>query len=471
MTRPVVAVIDQGSTKTKAALVEIDGETLAQVERPVEKSLRGDRHEHDASRIAADIEELLVELFEAGAPDALGLTCQRSTCLLWERESGRPLTPALSWQDRSQSGRVEELATAAAEVERRTGLLLSPHYAAPKLAALLNELPEGRSRAENGEIVAGTLDAFLAHRLTGDATTEPGHAGRTLLYNLSRDAWDPELAEIFGIPMAALPTIRPSAAPRGEFRGVPLTALAGDQQAALLGHGGWSNGTSMAHFGTGAFVLTSTGSREIRADGLLSAVIASTTETRHFQLEGSVNSAGSAVDWACRLTGQRLEDWTERPLDVESLPWVLPSFSGAAAPWWRPRARATISGLSLDTGPEEILGGVLAGVAMRVVDCLEALTRAGVEPRGLRVSGKLTRLEGLVELIANAGRVPIEISSEEESGLLGIARLAAVGGGLEEALLDRAPPVSRRIEPDWPPPRTARLRQLWREFAGAALEL
>lgn len=474
MSEPLVAVVDQGSTRTKGALLDVEGRTLRQLIKPVEKRVRGDRHEHDAARIADDVEEILERLLQDERVACIGLTCQRSTCLLWDRASGSPLGPALSWQDRSQQARVERLADEAAEIAERTGLLLSPHYAAPKLAALLDETGS-REHAEDGRLVAGTLDAFLTQRLTGEASTEPGQAGRTLLYSLTGGGWDPRLLEIFGLPAVALPRLRPSATERGSYRGVPVTAVAGDQQAALLGHGGWRPGVSAAHFGTGAFVLTSTGTREIRHDGLLSAVLASIAsdsgETRRFQLEGSVNSAGSAVDWACRLSGERLEDWADRPLDVERLPLVLPSFTGAAAPWWRPTARAALSNLTLDTEPSDILAATLAGVAMRVIDCLEALAEAGATPPALRVSGKLTRLGGLVQLLADAGQVPVDISADEETGLTGIARLAAVGAGLGEELLSQPPPARRRLEPEWPAARSSAVRERWLEFVATALEL
>lgn len=477
MSESLVAVVDQGSTQTKGALLDSAGRMLRLLTKPVEKRVEGERHEHDAGQIADDVEAILGTLLEDDRVACIGLTCQRSTCLLWDRQSGAPLGPARSWQDRSQSSRVDTLANGAKvadEIAERTGLLLSPHYAAPKLAALVDET-DSRERAVDGSVVVGTLDAFLAQRLTGEASTEPGHAGRTLLYNLSGGEWDQRLLEIFDLPAAALPRLLPSAAGRGSYRGVPLTALAGDQQAALLGHGGWRPGVSAAHFGTGAFVLTSTGTREVRSDGLLSAILASTAsgsgEIRRFQLEGSVNSAGSAADWACRLSGERLEDWADRQIDIEHLPLVLPSFSGAAAPWWRPTARAAFSQLSLDTPPSALLAATLAGVAMRVVDCLEALAQAGVSAHVLRVSGKLTRLSGLVELLANTAQLPVEISADEEAGLTGIAKLAAVGAGLDENVLNFEPPVRRRVEPSWPSARAAAVRSRWLEFVERALDL
>ncbi len=459
---PLVAAVDQGSTGTKAALVDAAGRRLAASSRPVERRAAGRRVEHDPEPLVASVEECLEELLAAGEPAAIGVTCQRSTCLVWERDGGRPLTRALSWQDLSEAARVASLAAHADEVMARTGLHLSPHYAAPKLARLLDELPDGRRRAAAGELVAGTLDAFLAQRLAGEATTEPGHAGRSLLYNLDAGEWDPVLCDLFGVPAAALPRLLPSAAPRGGWRGIPVVAAAGDQQAALLGHGGWRRGVVAAHFGTGAFILASCGDRPLRQPGLLAAVLASTAERRRFQLEGSVNSAGSAVDWACRLTGERLEEWRGRALDPRRLPRVVPAFAGLGAPWWRPEATAGISGLRPEHDGAALVGGVLAGIAQRVVDCVEAIAAAGIEIAELRLSGKLTRLAGLVALLADLGQLPVEVAAEEETGLAGIARLALAALAGDEAPLARPAAGRRRREPVWDAATAAAERAAWR---------
>ncbi len=465
-----IAAIDQGSTATKGAVFSLDGETVAAAEVGVRRYAQGVRVMHEAEELLAGVRGVLGELRREGEVVALGLACQRSTCLVWERGSGRAATPALSWQDRREGERVRGLAVHAEEIARRTGLRLSPHYAAPKLAGLLAALPHGFERARGGELVAGTLDAWLVGRLTGRDGTEGGHAGRTLLYDLDGDCWDGELCRLWGVPMAALPALRPSAGAWGEVDGVPLLASLGDQQAALLGHGGWEEGVVAVHFGTGAFVLAATGERIRRHPGLLSAVVAATAEGRRFQLEGSVNSAGSAVDWACGVTGTGVAAWEERPLDPDHLPWVLPAFAGAAAPWWRPEAAGVAAGLGLATSGEELVGGVLAGVAMRVLDCVEALAEAGLAPRVLRVSGKLVRLAGLVGLLADAGQLPVEVAAEEETGLLGAARLAAATAGLPVEVA-RAPPARFRRDPAWPAPRAVSVRARWRDFAERALAL
>lgn len=469
-TRGHVAVVDQGSTSTKAGVYTLEGECLHALTRPVERRVDGPSVRNDARQIAADVEALLEELRAQQEFEAIGLACQRSTCLLWERDSGEPLTEALSWQDRSAAQRVEALASHAPAIASKTGLRLSAYYSAPKLAALLETIEDGLTLGAAGELVAGTLDAFLAHRLTGRPSTEPGIAGRTLLYDLESDGWDDDLCDLFGVPRAALPELTTSTGERGAWRGVPLLAVAGDQQAALIGHRGWREGTIAAHFGTGAFVLASTGARLLRHEGLLTAVLASTPRGRHLQIEGSVNSAGSAVDWARRLVDEDLDAWTDRSLDDDT-PWVLPAFTGTAAPWWRADTTAVIAGLGLETTGTDLLAGVLAGLAHRVLDCVEAIAEAGVATETLRVSGKLTRLGGLVQRLADAGQIPVEISAEEETGAIGLVRLLRSElEGTDDSLLQPVP-TRRRVEPRWSEQKAREVRDEWHGFRRRAMGL
>ena len=459
-----LAVVDLGSTLAKGGLYSLDGSCRLSTSLPVEGNANGASFEHDPHALLQTVEALLARLQEVGPLSAIGVTCQRSTCLLWEQSTGRALTPAISWQDGSATDVVERLALHASEVASRSGLHLSPHYAAPKLSRLLSSQPGLRRRAETGEVVAGTLDAFLLQHLTGEPSTEAGHAGRTLLYNLEADAWDPTLCHLFEVPPAALPRLRPSIGLRGQWRGLPVTAVAGDQQAALLAQGGWEEGVTAAHFGTGAFVLASTGDRLRRHPGLLSAVVASSPSERHFQLEGAVNSAGSAMDWISGETGLGPEEWGQHPLEPERLPRVLPALAGLATPWWRPEIRTVVQEAGDHTSPRDLADGVLVGVAMRVVDCFEALAAAGNAPETFRLSGKLTRCRALVDLIADLAQIPVEVSADEEPGLAGIARLAAAGLEPDSVSLIGSAPAAYCRDPEWPLDRAHAARADWKAF-------
>lgn len=464
-----LAAVDLGSTLAKGGLYAPDGRCLHSTSLPVQASIDGASVEHDPQELLHSIEILLDRLWQAGPVSAIGLTCQRSTCLVWERSDGRALTSAISWQDSSATGYVEGLAQHGPEVGSRTGLRLSPYYAAPKLHRLLSSQPDLQRRAETGEVVAGTLDAFLMQHLTGEPSTEGGHAGRTLLYSLESDTWDPALCGLFEIPAASLPQIRPSIGHRGDWRGTPLTAVAGDQQAALLAHGGWDEGVTAAHFGTGAFILAGTGTRILSHPGLLSAVLASSSSARHFQIEGAVNSAGSAMDWISARTGLGPDEWGQRPLEPERLPRVLPALAGLGTPWWRPEVRTVVQETGPHTSPRELADGVLVGVAMRVVDCFETLAASGATAEIFRLSGKLTRSRALVDLIADLTQVKVEVSAEEEPGLLGIARLAAAGLEPDSTSLSGGTPVDYCRDPEWSPDRAQSARADWKAFVDEVL--
>jgi glycerol kinase len=457
-----VAVIDQGSSATKGAVFGEGLEVLAEDRIAIGVERDADRVEHDALEIASSVVSLLEELEGLAGPfTALGLAVQRSSCLLWDRESADPLSPVVSWQDRRHALAAERLGEPlAARVRETTGLFASPHYAALKLRGLLDRDPALRRRAERGEVIAGTLDAWLVHRLTGEPSTEPGLAGRTLLYDLERDEWSAELGAAFDIPSPALPPLRPSGGRRGAWRGVPLLALLGDQQAALLGHGGWRAGVVAAHFGTGAFVLASTGESILRHPGLLSAAIASVGGERRFQIEGAVQSAGSALDWMASRLGLDLEALESVELDPQALPTVVPAFVGLGAPWWRPRSRASIDGLELATSGADLLRGTIAGIAQRVADNVEAMREAGVEVEVLRLSGRLARRADLGRLVCELVRSRVEVAAEEESGLDGIARLAGAVSG-ERAWLEYVAPPKARYAPEWSEPRCREARALW----------
>lgn len=463
-----IACLDQGSGSTKGAVFDAEGRVLAQARVPISIVHDGDRVEHDPEEVWTSVERTLAELAAGAGPlSAIGLCVQRSSCLLWQRNGARPLSPVVSWQDRRHAAAIASTSRDLAdEVRRRTGLFLSPHYAAPKLRGLLDGVAGARSQAARGEIVAGTLDAWLVHRLTGVPSTEAGIAGRTLLYDLEEDAWSGALCDAFEIPRAALPPLRPAAGRRGEWHGVPVLAVAGDQQAALLGHGGWRRGVVAAHFGTGAFVLAATGGEVLRHAGLLSAVLAATAHERRFQIEGTVQSAGSAIDWISALCGVTLDALPGRPLAPERLPVVVPAFLGLGAPWWRPEARARIDDLELSTSAEDLVAATLVGVAQRVADNLEAMRQAGLRVETLRVSGRLTRRSEFVAIVAELGGCTIELAAEEESGLQGLARLTHAAALGNDAALASAATWRERHAPEWSEARRAEARGRWLRSLG-----
>jgi glycerol kinase len=363
-----------------------------------------------------------------------GLTCQRSTFLFWDPVSGRPLTPALSWQDRRGEDLCRALSRQEGKIRRRTGLRLTPYYSASKIRWLLDRSPSLRRRAERGEVRGGTLDSFLLHRLTGGRSwsTDPTHAARTLLMNLRRQEWDPELLDLFRIPAPLLPPIRPSAYPAGELElrsiSLPFSATLGDQQAALIGLGCRKEGDLALNYGTGAFAILNTGRRPKRRAGLLTSVAWSAPQEASYLLEGTVNSAGSALEWIGRLTRRNLEIRRQRT-NWDRLPLVVPSFAGLGAPHWIGRARGAILDLDLATDPGDLEAGVLAGIAARISEIVAEMRRGKIFPRRIVAGGGLARRAGFLPLQAALLGRTLERSLVTEGSCRGAALLAGHGRG------------------------------------------
>jgi glycerol kinase len=399
--------IDQGSTATKVCLMDRRGKIQRFATRPIGTILRRPGWaEHDAESILRSVQAALDAALRGVDPGLIagaGLACQRSTFVIWDPRSGRPLTPALSWQDRRGEEICAALRPRAPLIRRRTGLRLSPHYAASKIRWIFDRSPGLRRRAEKGAARIGTLDAFLLFRLTGGEawSTDPTHAARTLLMDLRRLEWDPELLDLFRIPLAALPPIRPSAFPAGEIavRGgrLRIAATVGDQQAALLGVGCRRAGEAAVNYGTGAFVVLNSGRRARRVSGLLTSVAWSSFEETRYLVEGTVNSAGGALGWIENVTGRRIGS-LGAPRNPDRLPCVVPAFAGLGAPHWLSRARGAIFDLDLATTAEDLAAGTMAGVACRVGEIVQAMVGAGMRPRRIVAGGGLAEQAWLLDL-------------------------------------------------------------------------
>ncbi len=443
--------IDQGSTATKAILLDGGGRVVRAVTLPVATRFPAAGWvEQDPEELAGSVRRALVRVLEGEKPErvrGVGIACQRSTCLFWDAASGRPLTAALSWRDMRGAAHCEKLAPHARLVERKTGLRLSPHYAASKLRWLLSRTPELRGMARQGKARGGTLDAFLLFRLTGgdSFSTDPTHAARTLLMDLKRREWDAELLDLFGIPSRALPPIRPGAFPAGEMtlRGAQLriAATLGDQQAALLGSGCRRAGEMVINYGTGAFAALNTGRRIARVPGLLTSVAWSSEKEVRFLLEGTVNSAGSAVDWIDRLVAGRKAGAGGR-LRLDRIPVFIPALTGIAAPHWRSDRLAALFDLRPDAGAAELHEAALAGVACRVREIIEKLAAAKSAPRRIVLSGGLLRDRRFAGLQAAILGRRLEVSETPESTALGAAALAR--HSLGDLDLDREVPRPAR---------------------------
>jgi glycerol kinase len=446
----LILAIDQGTTSSRSILFDRAGSIVAIAQREFEQHFpRSGWVEHDANDIwttqLATIGEALARA-KASSRDlaAIGITNQRETTVLWDRRSGEPVARAIVWQDRRTADACARLRAQGneAEVTRRTGLLIDPYFSGTKLAWLLDNVPGTRARAERGELAFGTIDSWLAWKLSGGALhiTDATNASRTLLCNLQTGAWDDDMLALLHIPRAVLPAIVDSSisnAPSVNVEGhaVPLAGIAGDQQAALFGQACFEPGMAKNTYGTGCFLLMHTGDAPLPSRHRLVTTIASRRAGRlQYALEGSVFVAGAVVQWLRDGLG-----FIERSADVEALAasvpdhggvYVVPAFTGLGSPHWDPYARGAILGLSRGTVRGHIARAALESIAFQSADLLAAMHEDASTPlKELRVDGGATGNALLMQIQADLLGVPVVRPKVTETTALGAAYLAGLGVG------------------------------------------
>lgn len=443
-----VLAIDQGTTGTTSLIISEEGRVVGRGYR------EHAQHFPHAGWVEHDPEEIVGRALDSAreaiavsgtTPDAIGITNQRETVVAWERETGRAVGRAIVWQDRRTTARCEALASHASRITAVTGLVLDPYFSATKMAWLLDEGGLGR-RVHEGEVVFGTMDSWLIHRLTEGTVfaTEPTNASRTMLFDIGLLTWSEELCALFGVPPAALPDIRPSAGDFGVARGsllgltrdVPITGIAGDQQAALFGQGCWNPGEGKNTYGTGAFLLLNTGSERAEAGGgLLATVGCAADGTPAYALEAAIFIAGAAVQWLRDALGViRSAEETEalaRSIESTGGVYFVPALVGLGAPHWEPGARGTIVGITRGTERAHLARAALEAMAYSTADVLELMReRSGVHFDRLRVDGGATTNDWLMQFQADVLGVPIERPDMIETTALGAAGLAGIAAGV-----------------------------------------
>ena len=473
----LILALDQGTTSSRAIAFGRDGRPVAVAQQSFEQRFPSPGHvTHDPEAIwssqLAVAQQVVREVGGAHRIAAVGITNQRETTIVWDRSTGAPIADAIVWQSRITAPACERLRAAGHEplFRARTGLPLDAYFSGPKIAYILDAVPGARSRAESGELAFGTVDSFLLWRLTGGTAragalhaTDVSNASRTLLVDIHRLAWDDELLSLVGVPRPVLPEIRPTSGLLGETspdlfgRPIPIAALAGDQQAATFGQACFRAGQAKNTYGTGAFLLLNTGeSPRGSANGLLTTVgwqLAPGGPVTYV-LEGSVFSAGSAVQWL----RDGLKAIAAAP-DIEALAasvedtggvYLVPAFTGLGAPYWDPTARGTIVGITRGTGLAELARATLESIAFQVADVLEAMAAdAGERLETLRVDGGAAANDFLLQLQADLLGVPIERPVVAETTALGAAYLAGLAIGYWDGLddIERKWALERRFEP------------------------
>jgi glycerol kinase len=456
MAIPSVLAIDQGTTGSTCMVVAADGRVLGQAYSEFTQHFpRPGWVEHDAVEIWEVTRRVAREALGAAADAdirAVGITNQRETVVLWDRESLEPVHRAIVWQDRRTAPECRRLEEAGHEEEfrARTGLVLDPYFSGTKVMWLLEQDPDLRSRAERGEIAMGTIDSWLIARLTSGAShvTDPTNASRTLLFNIHEAAWDPWSLDVLGVPEALLPRVEPSAGSFGTTVGehlgieLPIAGVAGDQQSALFGQGCWSPGLAKNTYGTGSFLLLHTGSKPVRSRyGLLTTVACDASGGLAYALEGSIFVAGAAVQWLRDGLGliesASQSEEMARGLEDNGGVYFVPAFVGLGAPHWEPDARGTIFGLTRGTMREHLVRAALESMAYSTADVLAAMEAdSGVEATELRVDGGAALNDWLMQFQADVVKTRVRRPAIVETTALGAAGLAGVSTGVWDAADD-----------------------------------
>ncbi len=450
---PAVLALDQGTTGSTALVVARDGRILGRAYSEFPQHFpRPGWVEHDAEDIWETTRKVGLGAQEEARNRervqilSVGITNQRETVVLWDRETLEPVHRAIVWQDRRTGGICRELEEGGhlAEVRERTGLLLDPYFSGTKLTWVFRERPDLRSRAEAGELVAGTVDAWLIARLTGGRVeaTDPTNASRTLLYDIQERRWHPDLLTLFEVPEGILPEVRPSSGDFGttlaEAIGVevPVSGVAGDQQAALFGQGCWERGLAKNTYGTGAFLLLHTGGEVVASEhGLVTTVACGPSGEPQYALEGSIFVAGAAVQWLRDGLGLLKtaadSEAMARSLSSNEGVYMVPAFVGLGAPHWKPDARGVLTGLTRGTRPEHLVRAALEAMAYSTSDVLTAMEAdSGVEAEELRVDGAASKNDWLMEFQSGILDLPVRRPAVVETTALGAAGLAGLGSGV-----------------------------------------
>jgi glycerol kinase len=478
--------LDQGTSSSRSIIFDEAGAIVAQAQREFRQSYpRPGRVEHDPfeiweSQLATAREALAAAGLEARSIAAMGITNQRETTLIWERASGRPIHPAIVWQDRRSEPLCERLRQAGlgATIAERTGLVIDAYFAGTKIQWILDEVPGARAAAERGELAFGTVDSWLVWQLTCGRLhlTDVTNASRTMLYDIRRGCWDDELLEAMQVPRALLPEVRASSEIYGECDGalfgarIPIGGIAGDQQAALFGQACFQAGMAKNTYGTGCFMLMHTGGCfEPSANGLVATAAAQANGTGpQYAFEGSVFIAGAVVQWL--RDGLRA---IESSSDIEALAAtvpdsggvvLVPAFTGLGAPYWQPGAKGAITGLSRGSTIAHVARAALESIAFQSAALLQAMQRDSSSPiTELRVDGGASVNNLLMQFQADLLGIPVVRPQVVETTALGAAYLAGLAAGVWQGLdeLSALWRAERRFEPVMDRARASELMEAW----------
>ena len=451
-----VLAIDQGTTSSRAIVFDAAGAAVATAQKELTQHYPADGWvEHDADEIWRDVVSVMREAVAKASLRgsdiaAIGITNQRETTVVWERSTGRPIHRAIVWQDRrtAETCRRKLADGVGSLVQQKTGLLVDSYFSATKIAWLLDNVPGARARAEKGELCFGTIDCFLLNRLTGGQVhaTDATNASRSMLFNIQSQDWDETLLRIFDVPRALLPEVRDCStlfgAASADILGhsIPVTGIAGDQQAASFGQACFQPGMVKSTYGTGCFALVNIGQHPVQSHNRLLTTVAYRLDGRvTYALEGSIFVAGAAVKWlrdGLGIVGSAAETATLAASAPENHGvYLVPAFVGLGAPYWDPDARGALLGLTLDAGRAHIARATLESVAYQTRDLTGAMKADGAaKPTAIRVDGGMVANDWLCQFLADMLDVAVERPKVIETTALGAAYLAGLSVGVYAGL-------------------------------------
>ncbi|MDU6244940.1 glycerol kinase GlpK [Staphylococcus lugdunensis] len=484
--------IDQGTTSSRAILFNKDGEIKGISQREFKQYFpQSGWVEHDANEIWTSVLSVMAEVLNennvnANQIEGIGITNQRETAVVWDKNTGRPIYHAIVWQSRQTQGICQELKEQGHEEKfrDRTGLLLDPYFAGTKVKWILDHVEGAREKAANGELLFGTIDSWLVWKLSGKEAhvTDYTNASRTLMFNIYDLKWDDELLEILDVPRNMLPEVKASSEIYAKtisyhFFGqeVPISGIAGDQQAALFGQACFDRGDVKNTYGTGGFMLMNTGEKAVKSEsGLLTTIAYGLDGKVNYALEGSIFVSGSAIQWlrdGLRMinSAPQSENYATRVESTEGV-YVVPAFVGLGTPYWDADARGAIFGLTRGTEKEHFIRATLESLCYQTRDVMEAMSKdSNIEVNNLRVDGGAVKNNFLMQFQADIVDTPVERPEIQETTALGAAYLAGLAVGFWDSKDEIAHrwKLEKEFEPQMEDQKRTKLYKGWKKAVEA----
>lgn len=484
--------IDQGTTSSRSILFNEEGEIVGVAQREFKQHFpKSGWVEHDANEIWSSVLSVMASVLtennvSANEVKGIGITNQRETTVVWDKETGRPIYNAIVWQSRQTQSICDALKQEGHEQTFRdkTGLLLDPYFSGTKVKWILDKVDGAREKAAKGEILFGTIDTWLVWKLSGGRAhvTDYSNASRTLMYNIHELKWDDELLELLDVPKAMLPEVKPSSEVYCETidyhffgQNVPIAGIAGDQQAALFGQACFERGDVKNTYGTGGFMLMNTGEEAVKSgNGLLTTIAYGIDGKVNYALEGSIFVSGSAIQWlrdGLRMinSAPQSEDYAIRVDSTEGV-YVVPAFVGLGTPYWDSDARGAIFGLTRGTEKEHFIRATLESLCYQTRDVIEAMAQdSGIEVNSLRVDGGAVKNNFLMQFQSDLLNIEVERPEINETTALGAAYLAGIATGFwkDKSEIQRRWKLEKSFEPEMDQKESNRLYKGWKKAVEA----